>query len=83
MMRNSLLFERTFAEFSEMEKEAARMKDLYDVHDGREFITDKSKWDDNYINLLMDRVTKNFSHERLNHLKEVVLYLRPPKNSKK
>lgn len=79
MMKNSLLFDRTFAQFSEMEKEAAKMNGLYDVHDGRELITDKSKWDDNYMNLLMVQVTKNFSHERLNHLKEVVRYLRPPK----
>ena len=79
MMKNSLLFDRTFAQFSEMEKEAAKMIGLYDVHDGRELITDKSKWDDNYMNLLMVQVTKNFSHERLNHLKEVVRYLRPPK----
>lgn len=78
MMKNSLLFERTFVEFSEMEKEASKMNGLYDVHDGRELITDKSKWDDNYMNLLMVQVTKNFSHERLNHLKEVVRYLRPP-----
>ena len=81
MMKNSLLFDRTFAQFSEMEKEAAKMNGLYDVHDGRELITDKSKWDDNYMNLLMVQVTKNFSHERLNHLKEVVRYLRPPKEN--
>lgn len=79
MMSNSLLFDRTFAQFSEMEKEAARMNGLYDVHDGRELITDKSQWNDNYMNLLMVQVTDNFSHERLAHLKEVVRYLRPPK----
>lgn len=79
MMSNSLLFDRTFAQFSEMEKEAARMNGLYDVHDGRELISDRSKWDDNYMNLLMVQVTDNFSHERLAHLKEVVRYLRPPK----
>lgn len=83
MMKNSLLFERTFAEFSEMEKEASKLNGLYDVHDGRELITDKSKWDDNYMNLLMVQVTKNFSHERLNHLKEVVRYLRPPQDKPK
>lgn len=79
MMSNSLLFDRTFAQFSEMEKEAARMNGLYDVHDGRELISNRSKWDDNYMNLLMVQVTDNFSHERLAHLKEVVRYLRPPK----
>ena len=79
MMSNSLLFDRTFAQFSEMEKEAARMNGLYDVHDGRELISDRSKWDDNYMNRLMVQVTDTFSHERLAHLKEVVRYLRPPK----
>ena len=79
MMKNSLLFDRTFAQFSEMEKEAARMNGLYDIHDGRELITDKSKWDDNYMHLLMVQVTDNFSHERLANLKEVIRYLHPPK----
>ena len=79
MMKNSLAFDLTFTQFSEMEKVAAKMNGLYDIHDGRELITDKSKWNDNYMNILMAQVTKNFSHERLNHLKEVVRYLHPPK----
>ena len=83
MMKNSLVFDRTFAQFSEMEKEAAKMAGLYDVHNGQAFVTDKSKWDDNYMNLLMIQVTKNFSHERLAHLKEVVRYLRPPQEKEK
>ena len=79
MMKNSLAFDLTFAQFSEMEKEAAKMNGLYDVHDGQELISDKTKWDDNYMYLLAAQVTTNFSHERLNHLKEVVRYLHPPK----
>ena len=79
MMKNSLAFDLTFAQFSEMEKVASKMNGLYDIHDGRELISDKTKWDDNYMNLLMAQVTKNFSHERLNHLKEVIRYLHPPK----
>lgn len=79
MMKNSLVLDRTFALFSEMEKEASKMNGLYDIHDGRELITDKSKWDDNYMHLLMVQVTDNFSHERLANLKEVIRYLHPPK----
>ena len=78
MMEDSLLVDPTFMKFEEMEKEAGSMKDiLYDKHDGRELRQDKSTWDEDYMNELMVQVVGNFSHERLDHLKEVVRYLRP------
>lgn len=77
MMKNSLLVDLTFEQFHEMERIAKNMEDLYDKHDGgKEFITDKSQWNDNYMNKLMVKVVNNFSHERLNHLMDVVKYLR-------
>jgi hypothetical protein len=77
MMKNSLLFDPTFVEFEEMERFTKNMPDLYDRHDGSELISDKSAWDDDYMNKLMVQVVDNFSPERLGHLKEVVRYLRP------
>lgn len=78
MMEDSLLVDPTFRKFEEMEKEAESMKDiLYDKHDGREFRRDKCTWDENYMNELMVQVIRNYSHERVDHLKEVVRYLRP------
>jgi len=77
MMKNSLLVDHSFAEFDEMTKIAGNMPGLYDTHDGRELNGDKSAWNDDYMNKLMVQVVGNFSHERLDHLKEVVRYLRP------
>lgn len=77
MMKDSLLVDPTFEEFSEMEKAAREIDGLYDVHDGRELIADQSFWNDDYMNRLMVQIVNNFSHERIEHLKEVVRHLRP------
>ena len=77
MMKNSLLVDPSFCEFSEMERLTRDVRGLYDDHDGREFKEDQSVWDDSYMNQLMVQVVGNFSHERVEHLKKVVRYLRP------
>lgn len=82
MMKDSLLFDRTFQLFNQMEDAAHGMKDLYDTHDNEEFNMDKSLWNDAYMNELMVQVLLNFSHERIDHLKKVVRYLKPVEESK-
>ncbi len=77
MMKDSLLVDPSFEEFREMERAAASVRGLYDPHDGRAFETNKGKWDDNYMDRQMVQVIGNFSHERIEHLKEVVHALRP------
>lgn len=77
MMKNSLLVDPAFNEFTEMENLTQIVTGLYDEHDGRKLEKDKSLWDDNYMDKLMVQVVGNFSHERIDHLKEVVRYLRP------
>jgi len=77
MMKDSLLVDPSFTGFSEMERASRSMDGLYDSHDGDEFITDQSLWNDDYMNGLMVEVVTNFSHERIDHLKDVVHYLRP------
>lgn len=77
MMKDSLLVDPTFKEFKEMENITNSILGLYDGHDGREFITDETEWDDNYMDKLMVQVVSNFSHERIRHLKDVVHHLRP------
>lgn len=77
MMKDSLLVDPSFARFSEMERVARNLEGLYDQHDGKTFIIDPSQWNDDYMNKLMVEVVLNFSHERINHLKDVVHYLRP------
>ena len=37
----------------------------------------KENWDDNYMDKQMVQVVSNFSHERIEHIKDVVRYLRP------
>jgi len=80
-MKNSLLVDPTFNEFKEMERLTSNLIGLYDEHDGRELITANSAWNDDYMSKLMVQVVGNFSHERLNHLKEVVRYLHPPRSN--
>lgn len=77
MMKNSMLVDPTFEEYRTMEKAASGMEGLYDEHDGKELVEDKDSWNDEYMNRVMVKVLSNFSHERLDHLKEVVRYLRP------
>ena len=77
MMQDSLLVDPTFNEFSAMEKAASSMIGLYDEHDGKELIEDRNLWNDGYMDKVMVKVLSNFSHERIDHLKEVVRYLRP------
>lgn len=77
MMKDSLLIDPSFEEFEEMEKEAKQVRGLYEEHDGRELIMDRSQWDDFYMDKLMVQVVNNFSYERIKHLKDVVRYLRP------
>lgn len=77
MMKDSLLVDPTFKEFKEMENASASVEGLYDIHDGREFELNKKSWDDNYMDKQMVQLVGNFSHERIQHVKEVVRYLRP------
>ena len=77
MMQDSLLVDPTFTEFNAMEKAAASIVGLYDEHDGKELVEDRTLWNDDYMDKVMVKVLSNFSHERIDHLKEVIRYLRP------
>ena len=77
MMKDSLLVDPTFTDFKNMVKAASSLTGLYDTHDGRELISDEQQWTDEYMDKLMVQVVNNFSHERIEHLKNVVRYLRP------
>lgn len=76
MMKDSLLIDPTFKEFQEMERVATSLEGLYDTHDGRIFEA-KENWNDEYMSKQMVQVVGNFSKERIEHLKNVVFYLRP------
>lgn len=78
MMKNSLLVDTTFREFNEMDRAVSGIPEVYVPHDGKELIDDKSQWNEEYISRVMTQVIGNFSHERVDHMKEVVRFLRPP-----
>lgn len=77
MMKDSLLVDPSFSEFHKMENEASGVINLYDIHDEGELLLDNSLWNDSYMNDLMVQVVINFSHERIEHLQQVVRFLRP------
>lgn len=81
MMKDSLLIDLTFERFDAMESAAKNIDELYDEHDGKQFILDKSLWNKDYMSTLMVEVVYNFSHERIAHLKDVVRYLYPLPNT--
>lgn len=81
MMSDSLLVDPTFREFDEMDKAASAVEGLYEQYDGRTLETDETNWNDGYMSKQMVQVVSNFSHERVEHLKEVIRYLRPVSRS--
>ena len=77
MMKDSLLVDPSFREFNEMERAAATMHKLYDVHDGRALDENKEHWNKDYMDKLMVQLIGNFSKERIAHVKNIVQYLYP------
>ena len=82
MMKDSLLVDPSFTDLSVMKKIAKDVIGLYDEHDGAELDYDKSNWTNEYMDKLMVQVVGNFSHERIDHLKQVVRYLIPDYDKK-
>ena len=77
MMKDSLLVDKSFKQFDEMETFVKDIDGLYDEHDGEDLSTDKSLWTIDYMNTKMVEIVNNFSHERINHLKAIVRHLYP------
>ena len=77
MMKDSLLRDPSFKEFSEMESIAGNMSGLYEPHNGVVLNSNKSAWNDTYMNELMVDLIDNFSHERVELLKQIIRYLHP------
>lgn len=79
MMSDSLLRDPEFKLFEKMKDialESLEKDVLYDEHDGGSFL-EESAWDDDYMHELLKHVVKNFSEERLEHLKKVINKLHP------
>lgn len=76
MLKDSLVVDPTFAEFNAMLSYAEKnLNDLYDEHDGEQFINDISKWTKDYMDEQMVKVVSNFSKERITTLKNICKHL--------
>lgn len=76
MLKDSLLVDPTAEQFQEMEVYAVKnMGDIYENHDGNSLNYDVTEWNTNYLNQQMVAVVTNFSHERIDLLKQMVKYL--------
>lgn len=76
MLKNSLMADPTFTEFSEMLKLAEEsLNSLYDEHDGEVLINDNSQWNKDYMDTQMVNVIRNFSRERIELLKNICAHL--------
>ncbi len=76
MLKNSMWRDPTFKEFNELLAYAEKNVDnLYDKHDGEDFIDDKSQWDRNLLAEQQAKCLDNFSHERVTYLRKLCRYL--------
>lgn len=76
MLKDSLLVDPTAAQFQEMEVYATKnMGNIYESHDGDPLKYDVTEWNEDYLNQQMVAVVTNFSHERIDLLKQMVKYL--------
>lgn len=80
MMKNSLLSDRTFQEFSDMEILVQNFPNVYDTYDNISFIEDRDKWNEGYLDQQLVQLLNNFSCERINHLKEIISFMSTANN---
>lgn len=74
MMKNAMILDPTLVNYEDMKKAAGDMEGLYDEYDGKELIWDKNQWDTDYLDMMLVKVLYNFSHKRLDHLKQIVKF---------
>ena len=79
LMCNELLLDPTFRSFSEMQKEVEGISELYVPFDGSDLDTDSAKWNNSYLGLQQTKLVSNFCPERIEHVKEIIRKLHPPK----
>ena len=82
ILQGNLLVDKTFKYFDEMCEYAERkIKNLYDEHNGEVFL-EKSEWNKSYMDRQMTILIRNFSKERIKHLKNIITKLYSPKINK-
>ena len=79
---DDLIIDRTFKKFDEDFKFTEGKVNVLMQHDGKVFETDPEKWNRDYLNKQTVELMVNFSQERINHLKAVIVKVMPPKVEK-
>lgn len=83
ILKDSLIIDPTFKEFDQMLAMAEKaFSDLYDAHNGDALSYDKSSWNKEYLDIVMARLVKNFSKERIALSKDMCSYIYSDKISK-
>lgn len=77
MMKDSLIVDPSLKTFNKMNTLASQIEGLYDDFDNRELRADESLWDSEYLDLLMVQLLRNFSRERIRHIKKIVKKIYP------
>lgn len=77
MMKDSLIVDPSLKTFNKMNTLASQIEGLYDDFDNRELRADESLWDSQYLDLLMVQLLRNFSRERIRHIKQIVKKIYP------
>lgn len=74
MLADSMLIDPTFKDLDAYLKYASKMDDLFAEYNGEKFEQDPSKWNTDYMDRLMVELKSgDFSKERLEHTKKVVV----------
>lgn len=77
LMKNSLLFDRSFTEFQKMQKEAERLPNLYEPFNHQELNQDRSQWTKELMDKQLARLMANFCPERIEYVQQIISYLYP------
>lgn len=72
-LANYLVVDKTFALFDEAYAFASKQLPILQEHDGTALEADETLWDEDYLNHQLVAVVSNFSKERIEHLKNVVV----------
>ena len=73
MLKDSLIVDPTFAQFSEMLAYARReLPELLVPNDNSDLEDDRSKWNKDLMNTELVEIVNNFSEVRIDHLKKVI-----------
>lgn len=85
MLKNSMLMDKSFAEFNEMKKAlGVELENVVFVNfDGAKLEKDSTLWNEDYLNEQMVDLMDNFAYERVEHIQSVISNLYPQIQVKK